>query len=59
MKSSAVLLAVLAVLGVSTLTQAQTTTSDEHNQAPTYSVNIGQPHDACREIRAPQRLHKD
>ena len=27
-------------LGASTLTQAQTTASDEHNQTPTYSVNV-------------------
>ena len=40
MKSSAALLAVLAVLGASTFTQAQTTKSDEHNQTPTYSVNV-------------------
>ncbi len=40
MKNSAVLLAVLAVLGTSTLTQAQTTNSDEHNQTPTYSVSV-------------------
>ena len=40
MKSSAALLAVLAVLGASTFTQAQTTNSDEHNQTPTYSVNV-------------------
>ena len=40
MKSSAVLLAVLAMLGASTLTQAQTTAFDEHNQTPTYSVNV-------------------
>jgi len=35
-----VLLAVLAVLGASTLTQAQTTNSDEHNQSPTYNVSV-------------------
>ncbi len=40
MKSSAVLLAVLAVLGVSTFTQAQTTDSDEHFQALTYNVTV-------------------
>jgi outer membrane protein OmpA-like peptidoglycan-associated protein len=40
MKSSAVLLAVLAMLGASTLTHAQTTAFDEHNQTPTYSVNV-------------------
>ena len=40
MKNSAVLLAVLACLGASTLAQAQTTASDEHNQMPTYSVNV-------------------
>lgn len=40
MKSIAALLAVLAVLGASTFTQAQTTKSDEHNQMPTYSVSV-------------------
>ena len=40
MKSSAVLLAVLAVLGVSTLTQAQTTDSDEHFQSLNYNVTV-------------------
>ncbi len=40
MKSSAVLLAVLAVLGVSTLTQAQTTNSDEHFQSLNYNVTV-------------------
>jgi outer membrane protein OmpA-like peptidoglycan-associated protein len=40
MKNSSVLLAILAILGASTLTQAQTTASDEHNQTSTYSVNI-------------------
>ncbi len=40
MNNSAVLLAVLAMLGASTLTQAQTKVSDEQNQAPAYSVNI-------------------
>jgi outer membrane protein OmpA-like peptidoglycan-associated protein len=39
-KNSAVLLTVLAFLGASTLTQAQTTSSDEHNQTSTYSVNV-------------------
>ena len=50
MKSSAVLLAVLAMLGASTLTQAQTTASDEHNQPPDLQRERSQPHDACREI---------
>jgi outer membrane protein OmpA-like peptidoglycan-associated protein len=40
MKNSSVFLAILAILGASTLTQAQTTASDEHNQTSTYSVNI-------------------
>jgi outer membrane protein OmpA-like peptidoglycan-associated protein len=40
MKSPAVLLAVLVCLGASALTQAQTTASDEHNQTPTFSVNV-------------------
>jgi outer membrane protein OmpA-like peptidoglycan-associated protein len=39
-KSSVVLLAVLAVLGASTLTQAQTTNSDEHFQTPIYNVSV-------------------
>jgi len=39
-KSSAVLLAVLAVLGVSTLTQAQTTDSTEHFQSLNYNVTV-------------------
>ena len=40
MKSSAVLLAVLAVLGVSPLTQAQTTDSTEHFQSLNYNVTV-------------------
>src|ERR1022692_1862366 len=40
MKNSSVFLAVLAILGASTLVQAQNTASDEHNQTSTYSVNI-------------------
>ena len=40
MKSSAALLAVLAILGASTIAQAQTAASDEHNQTPAYSVNV-------------------
>jgi outer membrane protein OmpA-like peptidoglycan-associated protein len=39
-KSSAVLLAVLAVLGVSTLTHAQTTDSNEHFQTLNYNVTV-------------------
>jgi outer membrane protein OmpA-like peptidoglycan-associated protein len=39
-KSSAALLAVLVCLGASTLAQAQTSDSREHNQAPTYGVNV-------------------
>jgi len=39
-KSSAVLLAVLAVLGVSSLTQAQTTDSTEHFQSLNYNVTV-------------------
>jgi outer membrane protein OmpA-like peptidoglycan-associated protein len=39
-KSSAVLLAVLAVLGVSTLTHAQTTESNEHFQTLNYNVTV-------------------
>jgi outer membrane protein OmpA-like peptidoglycan-associated protein len=39
-KSSAVLFAVLIMLGVSTLAQTQTTAFDEHNQMPAYSVSV-------------------
>jgi outer membrane protein OmpA-like peptidoglycan-associated protein len=39
-KSSAVLLTILAMLGAATLAQAQTTASDEHNQMPTNSVSV-------------------
>jgi outer membrane protein OmpA-like peptidoglycan-associated protein len=39
-KSSAVLLAVLASLGASTLARAQTAVSNEQTLAPTYSVNV-------------------
>ena len=39
-KISAVLLAVLVGLGASTLAQAQTTVSSEHNQTPAYRVNV-------------------
>jgi outer membrane protein OmpA-like peptidoglycan-associated protein len=38
-KSSAMFLAVLAVVGVPTLAQAQATNSDEHNHAQAYSAN--------------------
>jgi len=38
-KSSAMFLAVLAVVGVSTIAQAQTTNSEEHNRAQAYSAN--------------------
>ena len=40
MKSSAVLLAVLAVLGASALAQAQTTDSNEHFQSLNYNVTV-------------------
>ena len=40
MKSSALYLAVLALLGVSTLVQAQTTVSEIHVQTPAYGSNI-------------------
>jgi outer membrane protein OmpA-like peptidoglycan-associated protein len=52
-KSSAVFLAVLAMLGASTLAQAQTTASDEHNQMPTYSVNV-----VSRTTRAVKYAHR-
>ena len=53
MKSSAVFLAALAMLGASTLAQAQTTASDEHNQMPTYSVNV-----VSRTTRAVKYAHR-
>ena len=40
MKSSAVFLAALAIIGVSTFSQAQTRTSDEQYQAPIFNTNI-------------------
>ena len=40
MKSSAVLLAVVAVLGASTLTRAQTARSNENNRMSTYNVIV-------------------
>jgi outer membrane protein OmpA-like peptidoglycan-associated protein len=40
MKNPSVLLAVLVCLGASTLGQAQTSDSREHNQTPTYGVNV-------------------
>jgi outer membrane protein OmpA-like peptidoglycan-associated protein len=52
-KNSAVLLTALAILGVSTLAQAQTTASDEHNQMATYSVNV-----ASRTTRAVKYAHR-
>jgi outer membrane protein OmpA-like peptidoglycan-associated protein len=39
-KSSAVLLAVFAVLGASTFAQAQTAVSDEHTQTPAFAYNV-------------------
>ena len=40
MKTSAVLFSVMAIMAASTLAQAQTTNSDEHNQTPAYSVSV-------------------
>src|SRR6202165_4443326 len=40
MKSPSMLLAVLVCLGASTLAQAQTSDSREHNQTPAYGVNV-------------------
>ncbi len=40
MKSSAALLAVLAMLGAATVAQAQTTSFDEHSQMSAYSVSV-------------------
>jgi outer membrane protein OmpA-like peptidoglycan-associated protein len=51
-KSSAALFAVLAMLGASTLAQAQTTASDEHQMA-TYSVNV-----VSRTTRAVKYAHR-
>jgi outer membrane protein OmpA-like peptidoglycan-associated protein len=39
-KSSAAFLAVLTIFGATTLAQAQMSASGEHNQAPTYSMNM-------------------
>jgi outer membrane protein OmpA-like peptidoglycan-associated protein len=52
-KSSSALLAVLALLGASTFAQAQTTTSGEGNQMPTYSVNV-----VSRTTRAVKYAHR-
>jgi outer membrane protein OmpA-like peptidoglycan-associated protein len=52
-KSSAALLAALALLGASTFAQAQTTTSGEGNQMPTYSVNV-----VSRTTRAVKYAHR-
>ena len=52
MKSSTALFAVLAILGASTLAQAQTTASDEHQMA-TYSVNV-----VSRTTRAVKYAHR-
>jgi outer membrane protein OmpA-like peptidoglycan-associated protein len=51
-KTSAALFAVLAMLGASTLAQAQTTASDEHQMA-TYSVNV-----VSRTTRAVKYAHR-
>jgi len=40
LKTSAVLFSVMAIMAASTLAQAQTTNSDEHNQTPAYSVSV-------------------
>ena len=53
MKNSAVLLAVLAILGATALTQAQTITSGEHTQPATYSVNV-----ISRTTRAVKYAHR-
>src|SRR6202521_2497368 len=52
-KNSAALFAVLAILGASTLTHAQTIASDERNQTPTYSVNV-----VSRTTRAVKYAHR-
>src|ERR1700674_1575059 len=52
-KNSAALLAVLSILGASTLTHAQTIASDERNQTPTYSVNV-----VSRTTRAVKYAHR-
>jgi outer membrane protein OmpA-like peptidoglycan-associated protein len=48
-----VLLAVLAILGAATLTQAQTTAPNEQNQTPTYGVNV-----VSRTTRAVKYAHR-
>ena len=58
-KKSAVLLAVLASLSVSTLAQAQTATSSEANQTSTYRVSVVSRTTPAVQIRAPQRCHQD
>ena len=40
MKIPAALFAVLALLGASTVTQAQTAVSSENNQVPVYRINV-------------------
>jgi outer membrane protein OmpA-like peptidoglycan-associated protein len=52
-KSSAALFAVLVMLGASTFAQAQTMTSDEHNQMSTYSVSV-----VSRTTRAVKYAHR-
>jgi outer membrane protein OmpA-like peptidoglycan-associated protein len=52
-KSSAVFLAVLTMLGASTFVQAQTAASDDHNQMPTYSAN-----EVSRTTRAVKYAHR-
>ena len=53
MKSPAVLLAVLVCLCAPTLAQAQSSESGEHNQTPTYSVNM-----VSRTTRAVEYKHR-
>jgi outer membrane protein OmpA-like peptidoglycan-associated protein len=52
-KRSAALLALLAMLGASTLAQAQSAASDEHNQMPTYSASV-----VSRSTRAVKYAHR-
>ncbi len=59
MKKSAVLLAVLASLSVSTLAQAQTATSSEANQTSAYRVSVVSRTTPAVRYRAPQRRHQD
>ena len=59
MKSSAVLLAVLAVAGVSTVAQAQIHRFPRSQSTAGLQRKHRQPHNARRDLRAPKRRDKD